>query len=219
MDRFQADWHRFHPNTHPVGHLLRQADGWNLTRFHLLPDNRKAAHDHAELRALLDRFNTVATAALGEGAPCHLVALQSPNQDKRHRARMERLKRRYGLTPGWEFHSTSDQLSYIVCAGEVTWTTNGFNRLLLHIYQTDFWDIMWMNRETGAIFRPYDAGADISQPTPNDLIARISTFYGWLPTGGMGFINFNQAQMATARFQVTKPCAEAIQRVIAAQTK
>ncbi len=214
---FQGDWLRFHPGSHPVGHLLRAAEGWNLTRFHFLPNDRRLAADHEELRAVLDRFNRVATAALGEDAPCWLIALQSPNQDRRHGRRLERLKSRYSLAPGWEFYSTTDTLTYQVCAGEVTWKTNGFNRLLMHVYQTDFWDLMWMNKETGAIFRPYDAGAEISQPTPNDLIARISSFYGWMPTDGKGFIHFNAAQMATAKFQVTKPCAEAIQKVIAAE--
>jgi hypothetical protein len=217
MDRFKADWKSFHPNTPPVGHLLRDAEGWNVTRFHLLPDGRKTAHNRDELHSLLKRFNTVATATLGEDAPCYLIALQSPNQDARHRQRFERLKSRYNLTPGWEFHQASDNLTYTVCSGDVTWQTNGFNRILLHIYQTELWDVIWMNKATGAVFRPYDAGADISQPTPNDLIARISAFYGWMPQNGLGFIRFNQAQMATAKFQVTKPCAEAIQKVIAAQ--
>jgi len=219
MADFQEEWLTFHPGSQPVGHLLRHAAGWNLTRFHLLPDGRKAAFNHAELRALLERFNTVATAALGEGAPCWLVALQSPNQDKRHRARFERLKRRHGLVPGWEFHAPADKLTYQVCAGEVTWTHNGFNRVLLQVYQGELWDVVVMNRDTGAVFRPYDAGADISQPTPADLVARISSFYGWMPLNGNGFVMFNQAQMATSKFQVTKPCAEAIQKVIAAQMK
>jgi hypothetical protein len=76
-----------------------------------------------------------------------------------------------------------------------------------------------MNKEHGSVFRPYDAGADISQPTPEALIARISSFYGWMPQDGKGFITFNQAQMATSKFQVTKSCAEAINRVIAAEKK
>jgi len=217
MDEFQADWLRFHPDTQPVGHLLRAAEGWNLTRFHFLPDDRRLAADHDELHSLLERYNRVATATLGEDAPCWLIALQSPNQDHRHGRRLERVKSRYDLKPGWSFFNAIDNLSYQVCAGEVTWRTDGFNRLLLHVYQTELWDLMWMNRETGAVFRPYDAGADISQPTPNDLIARISSFYGWMPSGGHGFIHFNAAQMATAKFQVTKPCAEVIQRIIAAE--
>lgn len=219
MDSFETDWQRFHSNTQPVGHLLRNAEGWNLTRFHFLPNDRRLAADHDELRSLLERYNRVATATLGEDALCWLIILQSPNQDRRLGQRLERIKSRYGLQPGWSFFNATDNLTYRVCAGEVIWRTNGFNRLLLNVYQTELWDAMWMNRETGAVFRPYDAGADISQPTPNDLIARISSFYGWMPTNGHGFIHFNAAQMATVKFQVTKPCAEAIQKVIAAEKR
>ncbi len=219
MDSFEADWQRFHANTQPVGHLLRDAEGWNLTRFHFLPNDRRLAADHDELRSLLERYNRVATTTLGEDAPCWLIILQSPNQDRRLGQRLERIKSRYNLQPGRSFFNVTDNLSYQVCAGEVTWRANAFNRLLLHVYQTELWDVMWMNRETGAVFRPYDAGADISQPTPNDLIVRISSFYGWMPFNGHGFIHFNAAQMATAKFQVTKPCAEAIQKVIAAEKK
>ncbi|MGA9659086.1 MAG: hypothetical protein WBQ60_08315 [Asticcacaulis sp.] len=219
MPSFQVEWSRFHPNTHPLGHMLHYEGNWNMTRFHLLSGGRKQAASHDEVRDLLERYNAVATATLGENAPCYLVALQSPNQDKKHRLRMDRLKKRYRMTSDWEFFSTSDAMTYTVWTGDVVWTNNGFNRLLLHTYQTDFWDLLWVNKDNGAVFRPYDAGADISQPTPEALVERISSFYGWMPQNGNGFITFNQAQMKNPRFQVTKPCAEAMQKVIAAQKK
>lgn len=213
MDEFQQVWHSFHPDTFPIGHLLKGGTGWNLTRFHLLPGGHTTAHTSAQLRGLLERFNTVATATLGEGSNCFIVALQSVNENKSHRARMERLKRRYKLRQGWQFFSTSDALAYTLWSGDVTWTRDGFNRLLLQVYRQDLWDIIFMNKATGAVFYAYEAGADVSQRTPQDLIALVSQFYGWMPTNGNGFLQFNPAQMTGVKFQVTPSCAAAINEV------
>ena len=217
MDEFQQAWLRFHPNTFPIGHWLRDGLGWNLTRFHLLPGGHTTAQTSGQLRDLLARFNTVATAALGEGSDCFVVALQSANENKVHRARMERLKRRFKLRQGWQFFSTSDTLAYTVWSGDITWTSGGFNRLLLHVYRQDLWDILIMNKATGAVFYPYDSGADVSQPTPQGLIALVSKFYGWMPVDGNGFLQFNPAQMAGVNFKVTPSCAAAIKAAVTAK--
>ena len=73
--------------------------------------------------------------------------------------------------------------------------------------------VLFMNCDTGAVFNPYDAGADVSQPTPQELIALISQFYGWMDPE-TGFIRFNPAQMQGVKFEVTPSCAAAINRVI-----
>ena len=214
MDAFQTNWLRFHPGTWPLAHVLKDSQGWNLTRFHLLPKNRAIANDHNELRALLDRYNRIASAALGENQVCWLVVLKSPNENALHSARRRRVQSRYDLQPGWSFYSDSDALSYTVQSGPVAWQSGRFNRLLLHIYQRRLWDIVWMNKTTGAIFAPYEAGADVSQPTPQGLMDLISAYYGWLPQDGDGFLNLNPAQMTTSTFKVTKSCSEAITRAI-----
>jgi len=213
MDDFQATWHRFHRNSHPVSHMLKKAEGWNLTRFHLLPAANTVAQTTAQLRALLERFNHVATATLGEDAPCYLMVLRSPNENKTARARLQRFVHRFGMQPGWQFFSTSDALAYTVWWTPVTWRAGAFNRLLLHVYRQDVFGVLLINRETGAVFAPYDSGADVSAPTPQDLIGLISQFYGWMPEK-TGYIRFDPAQMKGVKFQVTPSCAEAINRVI-----
>jgi len=214
MDAFQTAWLNFHPNTWPLAHVLKDSPGWNLTRFHLLPGGRAAARDHTELRALLQRFNEMATAALGENQLCWMVLLRSPNENIAHAARKRRFQDRYGMQPGWSFYSDTDSLTYTVQAAEVTWQSGRFNRLFLHIYQRRLWDVIFMNRTTGAVFAPYEAGADVSQATPQGLIDVVSAYYGWLPQYGDGFLNLNPAQMQTTTFKVSKPCSEAISRAI-----
>jgi hypothetical protein len=213
MDEFQTAWHRFHPGPHPVTHRLREATGLNMTKFHLLPGRHITATTSGELRDLLERFNRVATATLGEGAPCYLMTLRSPNENRASRALMQRFVRRFGLQAGWQFYSVADKLVYTVWWGEVTWKSNGFNRLLLHIYRQDVFGVLLMNRDTGALFCPYDSGANVAAPTPQALIGLISQFYGWMPEE-TGFIHFNPAQMQGVKFEVTPSCAAAINRVI-----
>ncbi len=227
MDPFHALWSRFHSGSVPVSHLLTEYTGWNLTRFHLLPDGRNAVYNHNELRGLLDRFNTLGAEILGENAPCWIVVPQIGGLDgysadsaavitEKHilRARLRRLKTVYGMEMRWEFHSTSDQANYSVFAAETIWRKDAFNRLFLHLYKERLADILWMNPETGAVFAPYDAGVDLSAPTPEALIDIVSRYYGWLPDNGTGFLQFNPKQMKSASFTVGKSCAAAIQKAI-----
>ena len=216
MNVFQAAWQAHHGETQPVGHLLHGAAGWNLVRFHLLPDNRANAFDHAELRALLTRYNRMALETLGDGEPCFMIMLQTVNQNAAQTARLERLKRRHRLEFATSFYNAADNFTYAAYAGDSAWFPMRFNRELLQIYRRTLWDVIWMNKRTGAVFRPYDAGADVSQPTPQALMGVVSRYYGWLPTDGTGFLNFNPAQLKTSKFSVSKPCAEAIQRAVTA---
>jgi len=215
MDPFEADWRRFHPGRFPLGHLLRHAQGWNAVRFHLLPDNRAVVQSRAELRALIERYNKVGAASLGEDAECWLILLQSPNQDAKSRARMNRIKARYDMQPGWEFYSATDNLSYTIWSAKVRWQTDVFNRLFLQTYHQDIWDMLWMRASDGAVFYPYGSGADISQPTPQALVDLVAQYYGWLPVPGAGgYLRFDPKQMQTTRFQVPKSCAAAINRLV-----
>jgi hypothetical protein len=213
MDDFQAAWHRLHPNSHPVFHRLKDAPGWNMTRFHALPGGHTVAATNNQLRDMLARLNRIATATLGDGAPCYLMMLRSGNENQVWRTRMDRMTRIHGLRPGWQFFSAGDKLTYTVWWTRVAWQSEAFNRLLLHIYRRDLMGVLFMNCDTGAVFNPYDAGADVSQPTPQELIALISQFYGWM-SDETGFIRFNPAQMQGVRFEVTPSCAAAINRVI-----
>ncbi len=211
---FQAAWQHFHGDHQPVGHLLETYAGWNLTRFHLLPDGRANAHDNDELRYLLARYNKIAIETLGEGEPCFMMILQTVNQNASQTARLNRLKKRHQLDFAMSFHNASDKFAYAAYAGLSAWFNQRFNRELLHIYQHRLWDVLWMNARTGATFRPYDAGADVSQPTPQALMELISRHYNWLPGDGSGFLRLDPAQMSSTRFEVTTSCAEAIRKAV-----
>lgn len=211
---FQQAWETFHGNDQPVGHLLENCAGWNLARFHLLPDSRANAHSHDELRALLMRYNRMAVAVLGDGEPCFMVMLQTVNQNATQTARLNRLKKRHGLRFSMSFHNASDKFAYAAYACRTAWFPRRFNRELLDIYQHRLWDVIWMNAGNGAVFRPYDAGADVSQPTPQALIDVVSRHYGWLPGDGTGFLHLNPAQMTGTQFSVPKACAEAIKKAV-----
>lgn len=212
MDPFQSDWLSYHPNSWPIPHILRDTPDWNLTRFHLLPENRKTCRDRIELRYLIQRFNKVAETALGNGQPCWMVVLTSPNENAAHRKRIARIARRWKLTPRWSFYSDTDRLSYSVLSYVVIWRPNMFDRIFLDIYYGRLWGVLWMNQETGAVVAPYEAGLEVSQPTPQKLMDLVSRYYGWLPERGLGLLKFNPAQMEDTRFTVSKACSEAIAR-------
>ncbi len=220
MDTFQALWQKFHPDAVPVGHTLARNGTWNLTRFHLLPNGREAALSRSEFRGLFDRFNILATETLGENQPIWIIVpdrtapewTPSTPVDHAERARLRRLRSRYRLSPRWEYYSADDKCVYRIEAAEAVWRPHGLDHLLMMNYYEHVPDMVLMNATTGAIFAPYVAGAYVSQPTPNELIALLSQYYGWLPMAGEGILRFNPAQMAKGSFQVSKACAAAIQK-------
>ncbi len=222
MDSFQALWQKFHPDAVPVGSTLAANGTWNLTRFHLLPNGRDAALSRAEFRGLLDRFNILLTEILGETQPVWLIVpdRSAPEWapawpvDAAARARFFRLQSRYKLQTRWDYYSADDKAVYKIEAGEITWRSHGFDRLLLQIYHEQIADIVLMNAKTGAVVAPYTAGVFVSQPTPVDLMNVVSQYYGWMPQDGTGLLRFNPAQMREGNFQVSKACAAAIQRAV-----
>lgn len=211
MNSFTAAWQGFHGDDQPVGHLMHKYPGWNMTRFHFLPGNRVRADTTEERHQLFVRYERMAMEILGEGQPCYMMLLQKTDEDTR---RLERLKRRHGMTPAMSFCNDEERLNYVVHACESAWFPQRFTRELIAIDRQRIGDVMWMNRSNGAIYRPCDAGACVTQPTPQALIDLISRYYGWLPTNGGGFLNFNAAQMQGTRFSVTPACAEAIRKAI-----
>jgi hypothetical protein len=212
VDPFHSDWLDQHPNSWPIAHILRDTPGWNMTRFHLLPDGRTTCRDRTEMRFLIQRFNKVAETALGGGQACWMVVLTTPNENTLHRKRIARLARRWKLSPRWSFYSDTDRLSYTVLANVVIWRPNRFDRIFLDIYHGRLWGVLWMNQENGAVVAPYEAGIEASQPTPQKLMDLVSRYYGWLPEPGRGLLKFNPAQMEGTSFQVSKACSEAITR-------
>jgi len=209
----------------PVGQTFVDHGTWNLTRFHLLPNGRQAALNRQEFRGLFERFNILATEVLGENQPFWIMIpdratpeWMAPSAiDKAQRARLRRLRSRYNLTQRWEYYSTSDKCVYRIEAAEFIWQPKRFNHLLLANYHEDVRDIILMNATTGAVFAPYIAGVYVSQPTPNELIAVLKQYYGWLPIPGDGVLRFDPAQMKSGTFEVSKSCAAAIQKSLGSE--
>jgi len=220
MTTFQAQWTQFHPHSWPLGQYLRDYEGENLTRFHFLPLGRPHVLNRDELKALLERANMMAGAVLGEGNSAWLVHAQWAQPDRapdlKTRNRISRLRRRHGLTGDWEFYSQGSTQNFIIHAGLVTWRKRAFDRLFLDLYNLRIQDVLFMRPDDGAVFRPYAVGADVAMPSPKALIELIGGFYGWLPTHGRGFLQFNKAQMAggDGKFTVPKSVAAAIHAAV-----
>jgi hypothetical protein len=221
IDPFQAAWQHFHPDCVPVGGSLRDGGTWNLTRFHLLPNGRDAAVSRGDFRSLLDRFNIITTEVLGDNTPGWLILPEAYGPDgqpihtsRAYRSRMHRLKKRYGLTQRWEFYSTPDVCVYKVEAAPITWRQRAFDRLFLDIYHGRVVNAVFMNADNGSVIAPYEVGVYAAKPTPQDLINLVNNYYGWLPVTGDGVLRFDPAQMTKGSFEVSKPCAAAIQRAL-----
>lgn len=218
MNALQAYWQKLHPGSVPVGGMLKDGGPFNLTRFHLLPHGREAAFNRYEYRLLLERYNVIMTEVLGENEPVWLIVPVRNIAGRVHRvedpveaARIRRLKRRYDLRTQWDFYSADQAVVYKIEAVQTIWQHDGFNRLLLQVYNDLISDVVFMNIRTGAVAAPYVAGVVVSQPSPKALMDLIAKYYGWLPPDGAGLLRFDPAQMKGGNFPLPKAAAAALQ--------
>jgi len=167
----------------PAGFLCRQVmpDCW--LRIHSLPLSKRYAESEAEYGEMLRRQNLVATYALGEGSQC--IAFVT----------------RFGSEIEWEFsdevslpggppeHVLSANLDgdeYQFFALPIVWRENAFNALIKAVADDSTGPLLFANLEKGAIYAPYDGGADLFFPSPETVVPARARFQPWLSDRGDG---------------------------------
>ncbi len=203
MSDFNAEWARFHGALPPISYLVRDSSQEHWVRFHALPLSKRYAEDDDERSTILQRSNRLAAAVLGEGASCWLVQAMWPqgpfevNQSDPETARLFDLTwtdpareiRIYDLPEagpftleddeeefkGWQFH-----------AGLVTWQSGAFDEAIARVADDEAARTLWMARETGAVYAPYDGGMDLFLPSAEVVKALKRRFAGWLPANPAG---------------------------------
>jgi hypothetical protein len=166
---FWREWQARYGAVPPLAHCLRPDDsGHNWIRFHALPFAQRYAENANEHREILRRAERLAAEMLGTGSACWLV--------------------HFG-TRRWP--SPAPHTNLVVpepdegfdWVGRVTqshWRPSRFTRLLADIASDRTGPILWMNRETGAIFAPYDGGFDLF-PASADVREQLRERYAdWL---------------------------------------
>ena len=183
---FLETWTEWFPNAPPVGFLLREAERDRWLRIHSLPGSRRlpeSAWDHAEL---LRRHNAVATDILGEGAACGVVLFDvcNPQRSSALGARAgltESELPRVGSLPPELWDDEDGVFAEPVClfGGLTVWRTGAFDGFIAAVAAGQVSGLL-AAFETGAVYAPYDGGADLFFPTTWERDRARERYGGWL---------------------------------------
>ncbi|WAC47925.1 hypothetical protein OVA03_14645 [Asticcacaulis sp. SL142] len=198
MKTFHDAWQKFHPDSLPMGHLVRESENDNWLRFHSLPESKRYADTEAEMAIILERQNIIASEVLGSRA-CWIASslhiLEDDAKDDEHwvpetrRRNHNNLCEKYQMSHSFYFRDPDPdvEIDNDLFTALTAWQAREFDEVLRDIAGDMLTDTLWMSADTGAIFAPYDGGVDLILPDVSE-IARLRTKYSdWLSSHPSGY--------------------------------
>lgn len=159
MSVFSAWWTERFGDVLPLGYVLRTAFPDRWFRIHSLPESKRYVNDDSERRVLLDRQELLADEVVGQKEPCFIVTPQY--EDIALGAKRE-LVEFPNLTFSCDLRGNegTEEPDIACLVAEVSWDATDMKPALLAIAD-DQLRALWINRNTNAIFAPYDGGVDV----------------------------------------------------------
>jgi hypothetical protein len=182
----QMIWNRWFPDTPPVGFLLRQACPERWLRIHSLPESKRypdSGFDSAEIQR---RHAAVAEALLGSDDCLFFVSHECTGRYSRNAGALagftpEQLPRLWAIDAAFhdEDHGTF-AVPICVSGCRAVWDRERFARFIAAVAEDQMRGIL-LNSRTGAVYAPYDGGADLigASALARDLLRE--QFATWLP--------------------------------------
>lgn len=182
LDRWDAQFR----DVPPVGFLLREAEPDRWLRIHSLHGSRRYPSSDGDWVELLRRHNAVATDLLGEGAPCAVVVFHACDVEKSSglgvrtgltQAELPRI----GKLPSELWDADHGVFVEPVClfGGAVTWRSGAFDAFVSAVADNQVCGLI-AAVDTGAVYAPYDGGADLFFPSTWERDAARSRYRQWL---------------------------------------
>jgi hypothetical protein len=165
----------------PTGHLCRSAlhDRW--LRIHSLPDSKRYAETELERIEILRRNNEVATATLGEMAPCVLFITRfTPGFDETEINSWLPTPLSFSSIAELQRPESDEEDEINIFAAEIQWRHGGFNSLLTAVADDLAYHVLFANLSRGTAYHPYDGGADLFLESPASVVAEKKKWSSWL---------------------------------------
>lgn len=175
---FRARWQAWYPDTAPHGYEMRASHPDRWLRIHSLPGSKRYPESDADRAILLERHNAVATEAL-HGAPSVLLGYDYYGV---YQFPAHHLLRAWVVDapPVLRIAPDDDEADATsVFEGRIDWVPGAMDELLLHVAD-DRIRLLLLNWDTGAVYAPYDGGADLFWPTPAECRIARQRFGAWL---------------------------------------
>lgn len=168
-------WDAKFPDCPPLGFLLRKKYPSRWLRIHSLPESKRYAESKDEYVQLLLRHNTVASETLGIGSECYLIRGEWIEQPVD--------------AGGWiidpnvctdEFAHDLVKLNIQLRVEDVRWRQNEWNSLIQAVADERRGLLLFVSKESGQVYAPYDGGADVIYQTMEEREMRKSKYKAWL---------------------------------------
>lgn len=143
----RAWWINHFADSPPVGFLLRQIYSERWFRIHSLPESKRYAETEEEYAEIFLRHNALATEALGQGSRCYRIQGFWVEPEKGEK--------------GWVIALESEELKLCFEGIEMIWNHSQYDTLIREIADGKTANVVFVSRESGRIYAPYDGGADL----------------------------------------------------------
>ena len=186
LDDLQSTWHRWYPETPPVGFLLRDAFPERWLRIHSLPESKRYPDSGFQYAEIQRRHSAVADRLLGADACAFLVSHACSGRYSRDVGVLAgfppvELPQLWALDASWhdEEHGAFAEPACI-SGSRVTWDRVRFARFIAAVADDKMRGVL-LNIRTGAVYAPYDGGADLICASETTRDAFREEFATWLP--------------------------------------
>lgn len=159
-------WDEHFRDSAPIGFMLRQTYPDRWLRIHSLLNSKRYADTEEEYAELLRRHNRVATDALGDGAECWLIEGIWVESDEG--------------SGKWVMTIEGEELPLQLEVTETVWSPSRFDALLREVADWTKANVMFVSRESGHIYAPYDGGADLIYRNEQERDEFKDAYRGWL---------------------------------------
>ncbi len=183
--RILSQWNRWHPDTPPVGFLLREAYPHRWLRIHSLPDGKRYPTSGFDYAELVRRHTAVADDVLGsDGERATLFVDTCKGRTASKFARI------VSLTGGdfprlWQLPADlwGEDVGFFsepmcIFGGLRDWQRPHFERLIVQVAEDRCRGVV-VNLDSGQVYAPYDGGADLIYSTERARDRARERFTAW----------------------------------------
>lgn len=184
---FATLWDRWYPEAPPIGFVLRDIYPERWLRIHSLPHGLRYPTSGWQQAELIRRHSAVATDVLGEGARFAFLLLrscagpESVGVGQRAGITAGELPDALSLSPHlWDDHSGYFGEPMGLVGAEVLWQPGDFIGFIVAVANDRVRGVL-ANLSTGAVYAPYDGGADLFFATEVERDLARARHAAWVP--------------------------------------
>ncbi len=170
---------------------LKTVYGSRWVRFHSLPESKRYPEDEAEYAILLDRYNTVLD-ELFAGGEVYVVTTDwgdpsDPTDGSPHRAALHPEGTLWTTLDDTDDPDPAFHTRWYFYADRRPWQHGCLNPLLRAVADDTLPGIFVTDTEFARIHHPYDGGADVILPTPEERNRLRDRHSAWLSAHPSGY--------------------------------